>query len=145
MRAHTAHPAVVAIVVLLTACGGGGGGGKSTPSATTNPPSPSPSTATQTTTTTTQVSQIPQASPDAAAVAVLNAWRAGDRAAAARVATPTAIATLFAQPPQGFSSRGCQDPLAGRSACSFGIGGGLVDVNTVTLAGGWLVDGVTFL
>jgi hypothetical protein len=49
---------------------------------------------------------------------------------------------LFAQPVQPFSDRGCQDPQAGNSSCAFGLGGGLVQIETVSLAGGWVVASV---
>jgi hypothetical protein len=75
---------------------------------------------------------------------LLNAWAHGDRVAAARVATASAVTQLFANPPQGFSDRGCQTPTAGMSSCAFGVGNSqLIAVHTVTIDGGWLVDGVT--
>ena len=139
----TRAQAALLAIVLLAACGGGG---TSATTATTAGPTTIAAAARPTTSTASSaVSLIPQTSPDVAAVALLNAWRAGDRVAAARVATPDAVASLFAQPPQSFSARGCQDPIGGRSACSFGVGGGVVDLNTVTIAGGWVTDSVVFL
>jgi hypothetical protein len=58
------------------------------------------------------------------------------------VASAGAVATLFAQPVAPFSDRGCQDPQAGNSSCAFGLGGGLVQIQTVSLAGGWVVGSV---
>jgi hypothetical protein len=87
---------------------------------------------------------VPVASPDVAANALFAAWERGDRGAARRVATDDAVATLFFYPPKPLSDRGCQDPLGGRSACAFGVGGGLVQVQTVmALVGGWYVESVT--
>ncbi len=87
---------------------------------------------------------MPVGSPDAAAGALFGAWHAGDRAAAGRVATPSAVATLFFYPPGSFSDRGCQDPISGQAMCAFGVGSGLVQVQTVmALAGGWYVQSLT--
>jgi hypothetical protein len=83
-------------------------------------------------------------SPDAAANALLAAWGRGDRVGARRVATTDAVATLFFYPPRPVSDRGCQDPLNGRAACAFGVGSGLVQLQTVTaLVGGWYVESLT--
>ena len=78
-----------------------------------------------------------------AATALFDAWRRGDRHGALQVATQVAVDTLFARPPQADSDRGCQEPLNGQSSCAFGVGGGLVQVQTVTLAGGWVVQSVS--
>jgi hypothetical protein len=87
---------------------------------------------------------VPVGSPDAAASALFAAWARGDRAAARQVATGDAVATLFFYPPRPVSDRGCQDPLGGRSGCAFGVGSGLIQVETVmALVGGWYVDAVT--
>jgi hypothetical protein len=83
-------------------------------------------------------------SPDAAANALFAAWKHGDRVGARRVATADVVATLFFYPPRPVSDRGCQDPLSGQSACAFGVGGGLVQLQTVmALAGGWYVESLT--
>ncbi|MHB8464841.1 MAG: hypothetical protein ACYDD7_08395 [Acidimicrobiales bacterium] len=86
----------------------------------------------------------PQPSPDVAANALLQAWQVGDRAVAARVASASAVATLFAHAPQPVSDRGCQDPVGGQASCAFGVGSGLVTVHTVMAGGGWIVDEVGF-
>jgi hypothetical protein len=135
-------------LALLAACNSSG----SPPSPTTAAPPPAasstaapPSPTTTVAATTTTEALVPVGSPDAAANALLAAWRQGDRVAAGRIATPDAVAALFfALHPQSFSDRGCQDPLAGRSACAFGVGAGLVQLQTVmALAGGWYVESVT--
>jgi len=75
---------------------------------------------------------------------LLDAWQNHDRHAAEQVAVPSAVATLFANPPEPFSDRGCQNPIANQSNCAFGLGtSSLVQLQTVTLAGGWVVQTVT--
>jgi ABC-type transport system substrate-binding protein len=87
---------------------------------------------------------VPVGSPDAAANALFAAWAGGDRAAARRVATADAVATLFFYPSRPISDRGCQDPLNGQSACAFGVGNGLIQLHTVmALVGGWYVESLT--
>jgi hypothetical protein len=112
------------------------------PAATTTTAQPlSPTTAAPTATT---EALVPQSSPDVAARALFDAWSKGDHAAALRVATPAAVAALFAQPVASYSDRGCQDPISARALCAFEIGDGLAQVATVSvLAGGWVVDTVT--
>ena len=142
----------VALVTLIAACSGGG----SAPQPSTAPPGRSTTVAQVTTTSTSSTSSTtaapattttealtPQATPDAAAKTLLDAWRRGDRVAALHVATPAAVDALFATPPQTYSDRGCQDPSSGNSACAFGIGNGLAQLQTSSLAGGWIVQSVT--
>jgi hypothetical protein len=140
---------VMAAAALLAACSTGGSGqapptarsstGVTTASGTvTSSPRVTPPPATTTTT----EALIPQLTPEVAAKALFTAWGQGDRVGALHVATVEAVATLFAQAPQPFSDRGCQEPLAGHSACAFGVGAGLVQLETVTLAGGWVVQSV---
>ena len=150
MRAPRAWPAV--IVVLAAACSSGAASHAAGPTApATAAPLPAmtlATTAAPTTTTTaapatTTVALAPVSSPLAAADALLGAWRAGDRQAAARVATPDAVAALFAGPPRAYSDRGCQDPLNGASACAFGAGSGLIQLQTINVPAGWIVESVT--
>ena len=132
---------VIAVALLAACTSGTTKAGTTTPAASPRhavasvaPPSP----------VTTADPLVPVASPDAAANALFAAWERGDRGAARRVATDGAIATLFFYPPRPVSDRGCQDPLSGRSACAFGVGNGLVQVQTLmALAGGWYVDSLT--
>lgn len=131
-------------VALLAACSGGGGPGRK-PAPTSTTPAPPPTTATTTPgATTTTVALIPQETPELAATALFAAWRDHDRHAALVVAVPAAVDTLFGQPVASSSDRGCQQPLDGRSSCAFGIGGqaAIAQVQTVTLAGGWVVQSV---
>jgi len=137
-----------AAVTLVTACGGGSS--VPPPSSAVPPPSsvaPARTTSTTSTTaapaTTTTEALTPQPSPDAAAKGLLNAWRRGDRVGALHVATTAAVDALFAAPAEPYSDRGCQDPSSGNSACAFGIGNGLAQLQTGSLAGGWIVQSVT--
>jgi hypothetical protein len=102
------------VVTLLSALAGCGGSATRPPPATTGSTSvaatvPASTTVAATTTTTVYRPTGPQASPDAAAARLVSAWAGGDRAAAASVATPTAVQALFATPyPAGYlQSRGC--------------------------------------
>jgi hypothetical protein len=134
----------VAVMAVVTACSGGA------PHPVVVPTTAPPSSLRSTTTTaapaapTTTVALIPQETPDLAATALLTAWRAGDRHGALLVAIPSAVDALFAQGPQSFSDRGCQSPLNGMASCAFGIGGNaaIAQIQTVTLAGGWVVQTV---
>jgi hypothetical protein len=115
------------------------------PAPTSSTPPPTTATAPPTTaaTTTTTVALIPQETPDLAATMLLQDWDNHDRHAAEQVAVPSAVATLFAEAPQPFSDRGCQNPIATMSNCAFGLGvSNLVQLQTVTLAGGWVVQTV---
>ncbi len=141
--------AVVALVTVIAACSGGGSATPPSTAAlepsTTMAPGTTTSTSSTTAapaTTTTEV-LTPQATPDAAAKTLLDAWRRGDRVAALHVATPAAVDALFATPPQTYSDRGCQDPSSGNSACAFGVGNGLAQLQTASRAGGWIVQSVT--
>ena len=130
---------VVGGMVLVLGCS------SSRPARTSPPPAASPSTTqAQAPSTTAAIALIPQGSPDTAATTLLTAWRAGDPTLAAKVAIPAVIAAVFGRPAQAFSDRGCQDPVGGQSSCAFAVGGGLVSVHTVTLAGGWVVDQIAF-
>ncbi len=142
------------LVLALAACSGRSSRSAPLPAPTTGA-APSVTTATTarvppTSTTTTvkkpAVDLIPQETPDLAATALLAAWTRGDRHAALQVAAEAAVDVLFARPPQTSSDRGCQQPLNGASSCAFGLAGdtGLVQIRTVTLAGGWVVSQVAF-
>jgi len=130
------------VTALVTACSGGGRHPVAAP--TTVPPTSVPTTPTTAApaATSTTVALIPQETPDLAATALLSAWRAGDRHGALLVAIPSAVEALFAQAPQSFSDRGCQSPLNGMASCAFGIGANaaIAQIQTVTLAGGWVVQ-----
>jgi hypothetical protein len=131
----------------LAACTSGNTPSRGTPPSTspTTPSSTTPSPTTAAPTTSTTVALIPQETPDLAATALLAAWHDGDRHAALVVAVPPAVTALFAQAPEAFSDRGCQQPLNGAASCAFGLGGdaAIAQVQTVSLAGGWVVQAVS--
>ena len=101
-----------------------------TTTSTTGAPGTSTTTSTTTatvpgtTTTETGGPYFPFTTPDAAVMAFVNTWRHGDRAGAAHVATPDAIASLFAVPPptSAFDFRGCNSGLGGMSSCIYRVG-----------------------
>jgi hypothetical protein len=144
-------PVLAAALLAIAACSSSGGSphppaAAPAPSATPSAPASSPpATASLTTAQPTVTTQalIPQESPDLAAKALFDAWSKGDRVGALHVATPAAVAALFAHPVVPYSDRGCQDPISARALCAFGLGSGLAQIGTVTLAGGWVVETVT--
>jgi len=143
LRRGRVGPVAFGVVALAVGCSSG----SSVPTTTTTTPVTAPATAAPTTTTTsTTVTLAPQPSPDQAAQALLGAWRAGDRGVASRVASASAVAVLFGQPPQGTPDRGCQDPVGGSSNCAFGLAnGGLLTLHASMVPSGlWLIDGVQF-
>jgi hypothetical protein len=95
------------------------------------------------------VPPAPQPSPDAAANALVGYWASGNRTTALRVATPQAVATLFAVAyPSGLAiNRGCTSAFP-PIICTFGApGGGPVNAPIYQLLetqapGGWYVSSV---
>ncbi len=89
----------------------------------------------------------PQPSPDTAAGALINNWSTGDRTAAATVASPPAVAALFAQPyPAGYlQARGCTDPSANPGTCTYANrdSGSLYEIGVTHLPAGWYVSSVS--
>jgi hypothetical protein len=105
---------------VLTACGGSDGGTKVGPTTSVAPP-----TIARDVTTT---SGVPgPTNPEGVAKALLAAWKAGDRTAAARAATPAAAGELFARPyatntapTEPWTFRECQVQTPGAAAvCTF--------------------------
>jgi hypothetical protein len=106
--------AIVALIVAIAVVASSGGGGSSHAATTT--------TTVPATTTTPPVN----ADPQGYAVALYNAWKTGDRVAAAQVASPQAVNQRFAvpyQPPSStngpvdsYSFQGCQGAAGRRSA-----------------------------
>ncbi len=149
-------PVMAVLAVLGTA---GLTGGCSSSPARTSPPTSStttttvpatmpPSTSRPTSPPTSVYSPArPQPSPDAAALALIQAWAAGDRAAAAAVASPAAVATLLAVPyPAGFiQARGCTDPSVNPGTCTYANrqSGSLYQMQLDRTASGWYVASVT--
>lgn len=126
----------VAIVALIVAIAVIASGGDSSHTASTT------TTLAVTTTTTPAVS----ADPQGYAVALFNAWKAGDRGAASRVASPDAVNLLFAVPYQAqpstsgpvdpYSFGGCQG-AAGSTICSWqSSGSGTIMMRVRNVTGG---------
>jgi hypothetical protein len=90
----------------------------------------------------------PQPSADAAAAALISSWATGNRAEALSVATPIALATLFAVPyTNGLAlSRGCNTNVP--VVCTFGPPGGSAPTDPIyqlyetQIASGWYVSSV---
>jgi hypothetical protein len=131
---------------------------KAAPTTTTPPTTAAPSTtataAPPAPPTTAWAPSAPQPSPSAAADQFINAWANGERAAAGMVASPTAVATLFATPYPGEGlaiSRGCTDTLFPPVVCTYGPPGGanpndaIYQVSVAHQPRGWYVTDVTVL
>ena len=125
-------------------------GGTAGHSTTTVPPTTT--TVPPTTTTAPAVPAAPQSTAENAALALINAWSKGDQATALRVATTTAVNTLFAtQFHSGMAiDRGCN--TVSPTTCAFGPPGGASPADplyqlTVTAApgGGFYVSAVLVL
>ena len=130
------------------------------PPSSTAPATTTPATTARTTPrtvrsapTTALVVAAPQPSPDLAAAQLVGAWAAGNRARAASVAAPQAVATLFAVPYPGSSmtiSRGCSSEFA-PIVCTYGPPGGaspadpVFEIYASQTAGGWYVSAVKTL
>jgi hypothetical protein len=134
----------LAVSVAAVALAGCTSGGKSV--LPTTVPTVSSTTAAPTTTTTTMaVPPAPQPSPAAAAAAFIQAWKKNDMAAAARVATASAIAALFATPytNQTVQSRGCSVEFVPR-VCSYGPfaggSGALYEIDLMPVGSDWYVS-----
>lgn len=144
------------------ALSGCGHSGPATDATTTGPTttSPAPPTAPPTTRppvtappTTRWQPTAPQATPDAAAAILVNAWADGNRTTAASVATPEAVATLFAVPYPGPGlaiPRGCSTAFP-PVVCTYGPPGGaspsdaIYEISVSHIAAGWYVSSVQVL
>jgi len=119
------------------------------PIQTIPPASSTTTTAPAPTTTAPVVPPAPQPNAQAAADALVGYWSSGNRTTALRVATPQAVATLFAvKYPSGLAiNRGCTDAFP-PIICTYGApGGGPVDAPIYQLyetqaPGGWYVSSV---
>lgn len=89
----------------------------------------------------------PQRSPDAAAAALVSAWGRADRAEASSVASPAAVATLFAiaYPSGRIQARGCTDASVNPGTCTYRNTEteGIYEVTVVEGSSGWYVSAVT--
>ena len=108
------------------------------------------SSSTRTTTTTTVVLPTTlQPGAEAAATALVSSWSTGNKAVALTVATPTAVADLFAAPyTSGLTiDRGCSTTFM-PIVCTFGPPGGasptdpIYEIDVSKTAGGWYVSSV---
>ncbi len=134
---------------LLTACSSAP---SHTPLAVTTTSSVAPATSAAPTTpatappTTVYSPATPQPSPDGAAAALISDWSTGNRTAAAAVASPPAVAGLFAHPyPGGYlQARGCTDPSANPGTCTYADrnSGSLFEIGVTHLPAGWYVSTV---
>ncbi len=132
--------------LLLAACGGGDDEVKAQSTTTT--------TTTSTTTTTPPSTSPPVtvgiicSTPDQAAMALVDAWKAGDQAAAARCATPAAVSTMFQTNGAGaqWTFQGCGGPDPGVPQCQYSYEGGAATFTlNGTEAAGWKVVNVGFV
>ena len=93
------------------------------------------------------VPSAPQASPDAAAGALVRYWAAADRAGASSVAAPAAVSALFANAyPAGYlQARGCTDASTDPGTCTYRntATDGIYQFGVSRAAGGWYVTAVT--
>jgi hypothetical protein len=89
----------------------------------------------------------PQPSPDAAALALIQAWAAGSRATAARDASQPALKALFAVPYPGswLQARGCTDASTNPGTCTYANrqSGSLYEIEVYQGRSGWYVTSVT--
>lgn len=85
------------------------------------------------------VTTEPAATPETAASSLLSAWRAGDRAAAAKVASPQAVDFIFGLEPGSTQSRGCDQVQALRD-CAFRYGDSLLRLKIGQSGDGWIVQ-----
>jgi hypothetical protein len=127
------------LAIMMASCTTGHGGASTTTSTTHKAPA---------TTTTVALPAAPQPSADAAASALVSSWATGNRTQALSVATPGAVATLFAAPyTAGLAiDRGCNSnaPIV----CSFGPPGGsaptdpLYEFTATGIPTGWYISSV---
>jgi hypothetical protein len=127
-------------VVLAAGCASSHGTGATATSVTT------PTTSAPTTTTTVWAPTAAQPSPDTAAARLISAWSTNNRAAAAAVAPPQAVDTLFAQPyPAGYiQARGCTSG-ANPATCTYRNTktDGIYEISVSSGSTGWYVSAVT--
>lgn len=142
-RVKRCRPAVALITMVallgLGACGRSIRGLAPVPAPATTPsetPAPPP------TTTTTMPALVSAGSPEQGAANLLAAWRAGDRAGAARLAPPAAVDALFALPPGPTQARGCDQSATGPRNCVYRLGNRLLRIKLVGSAPGWTVNAV---
>lgn len=144
---------LLALSSLVAACSSGApsGGAQTTvttarPAPATSPPATTAPTTAPTPTTTVYAPAAPQATPDAAAGALINAWATGNPAEAASVAAPAARQALLQSPyPGQIDARGCTDPDTSPGTCTYAdlSTGTLYEIGVTHLPNGWYVSTVT--
>ncbi len=138
---------LAAALVALAGCGGGTHQAAPPPTgATTTTAATTTTTTVPRPTTTVWVPTAPQATPDAAAAVLVNAWATANRATASTVAAPAAVATLFALPyPAGnLQPRGCTEGV-NPGTCTYRNTAteGIYELNVTQRSNGWYVSSVT--
>jgi len=158
MRADAWLKAAAAIgvgAVCLAGCSAGHVSPASSPSEASAPPTsapPPPTTSaeppsTLSPPTTSYQASRPEPLPDRAALALIQAWAAGNRAQALQDATPAAVDTLFAIAyPAGYlQPRGCTAPSVSPGTCTYRNTdtNGIYEIEVVRAPAGWYVSSVT--
>lgn len=145
---------VVGLVLSAAAFSGCGGSSDSAEPATTSTSTTTTTTTSTpvrptakpgTTTTTAPVGpSLFSATPRGAVEQLVSAWRAGDRAAAARVADATAVRNIFTQPAGGFELYGCDSGEFTTSTCNYRnrSTAGYAQITADKQAAGWIVTAV---
>ena len=130
-RRAAAVALAVALPVALAACGGGGSNNAASTSTTT----------TTTTAPTTTVAVVPRPNPSAAATALIDAWKNGDRAAGLPVAPAAVVDALFAAgAPGSVQSRGCSSDKLDPAQCVYRTAPGELQIRTTKSGPGWIVE-----
>jgi hypothetical protein len=140
--------AVSGLALLVEHVGGGKTPASASSSSTTTTVKTGGTTTTGISTTTSPVPSAPQPSAATAAAALISSWASGNQAEALTVATPPAVATLFAvHYTSGLAiDRGCS--VANTIVCTYGPPGGAAPTDPiyevyVSQAGAdWYVDSV---
>lgn len=119
------------------------------PSVSPESPSPSPSFESPVPTEAPSPSPTFRAtSPEQAATLLYAAWKASDRSAAGRVASPAAVDELFARPWTGpdLQFMGCSNESTGTYLCSWYYEGGAMQMTVQGGASaGWFVENIGFI
>jgi predicted lipid-binding transport protein (Tim44 family) len=154
LRASTA----LAAALTLAGCGGGTDAQTARPAPTAAAPTavaptavaptavaPTAPSSTAATTTTVFAPSTPEATAEAAVARLLATWDAGDRVSAGYIATPAAVAALFAVPGHAIEFRGCSDgqPPITCSYADRSATGNFYDITALqTATGAWYVSDV---
>ncbi len=151
MRARIGAGTALALALALPAgmAGCGGDGPSSAPRSTTTTGATTASTTTVPSTTASTTTAPPGPAlafpaPREAIDHLVDAWRAGDRAAALAGAELPAVDALFAQPSDGYDLYGCDSGEFSTSTCNFRnrSTGGYAQVTAKQGPGGWVVISV---